>query len=193
VLTGLGIVIGLWTVMTALMDPVKRLFGRGPRITRAMAAMQFAHLGLGLTVLGITVTSSFSVVTDQGLRPGDSTTIQGYSFKFEGTRDTAGPNYSAVQGIFSVSRDGMPYTELRPEKRTYRVRTNPMSEAAIEAGWGRDLFVALGEPLGEGAWSVRIQYKPLIRFIWFGCIVMALGGLLSISDPRYRPSRKENA
>jgi cytochrome c-type biogenesis protein CcmF len=193
VLTGLGIVIGLWTVMTALMDPVKRLFGRGPRITRAMAAMQFAHLGLGLTVLGITVTSSFSVVTDQGLRPGDSTTIQGYSFKFEGTRDTAGPNFSAVQGIFSVSRDGMPYTELRPEKRTYRVRTNPMSEAAIEAGWGRDLFVALGEPLGEGAWSVRIQYKPLIRFIWFGCIVMALGGLLSISDPRYRPSRKENA
>ena len=73
----------------------------------------------------------------------------------------------------------------------YRVQTNPMTEAGIDAGWGRDLFVALGEPLGNGAWSVRIQYKPLIRFIWFGCLVMALGGLVAISDPRYR--RREAA
>jgi cytochrome c-type biogenesis protein CcmF len=186
VLTAVGVIIGLWTIASALLNPVKRLFGKGPRITRAMAAMQMAHLGLGMTVLGITITSAFSVITDQGLRPGDSMDIQGYTFRFEGTRPATGPNYEATQGIFSVYRDDELFTEMVPEKRVYRVQTNPMSEAAIEVGLGRDLFVALGEPLGEGAWSVRIQYKPLIRFIWVGCIVMALAGLLSISDPRYR-------
>jgi cytochrome c-type biogenesis protein CcmF len=173
-------------VASALLDPVKRLFGKGPRITRAMASMQLAHLGLGMTVLGITVTSAFSVITDQGLRPGDSREIQGYTFRFEGTRPATGPNYEATQGVFTVYRDDEVYTEMVPEKRTYRVQTNPMSEAAIDGQLGRDLFIALGEPLGEGAWSVRIQYKPLIRFIWLGCIVMALAGLLSVSDPRYR-------
>ncbi len=188
-LTAIGVIVGLWTVLTALLDPLKRLIGKGPRITRSMAAMQLAHFGIGLTVLGITVTSAFSVATDKGMRAGDTAEVQGYSFRFEGTRDVQGPNYSAVQGIFSVSRNDKPYTEMLPEKRIYLVRTNPMSEASIDAGWGRDLFIALGEPLGDGAWSVRIQYKPLIRFIWFGCILMALAGLLAISDPRYRPRR----
>jgi cytochrome c-type biogenesis protein CcmF len=87
--------------------------------------------------------------------------------------------------VFTVLRNDNEYTELRPEKRVYRVQTNPMTEAGIEAGWGRDLFVALGERLGDGAWSVRIQYKPLIRFIWFGALIMALGGLIAATDPRY--------
>ena len=185
-LTSLGIIIGLWTVMTAMLDPARKLFGNGPRFTRGMVAMQLAHFGLGLTVLGITVTSAYSVITDEGMQPGDSVDISGYTFRFDGLRDVEGPNYDAVQGVFTVYRDGEAYTELRPEKRVYRVQTNPMSEAGIEAGWGRDLFVAMGEQLGNGAWSVRIQYKPLIRFIWFGCLVMALGGLIGVTDPRYR-------
>jgi cytochrome c-type biogenesis protein CcmF len=153
--------------------------------------MHLAHFGLGLTILGITVTSSFSVVTDEGMKIGDVVDVSGYSFRFTDLRDVEGPNYDAVQGVFEVSRNGEAFTELRPEKRIYRVQTNPMTEAGIEAGWGRDLFIALGERLGNGAWSVRIQYKPLIRFIWFGCLIMALGGLVGVSDPRYR--RKSTA
>jgi cytochrome c-type biogenesis protein CcmF len=185
-LTALGITIGLWTIMSALMDPVQKLRGKGPRLTRAMMAMQLAHLGLGMTVLGITVTASYEIVTDEGMKPGDTREISGYVFHFDEIRDIDGPNYAGVQGVFSVTRNGREVAELRPEKRIYRVQTSPMTEAAIDDGWSRDLFIALGERLGNGAWSVRIQYKPLIRFIWFGCLVMALGGLLSISDPRYR-------
>ena len=107
--------------------------------------------------------------------------------------DVEGPNYDAIQGVFTVLREGQEYTELRPEKRIYRVQTNPMSEAGIQAGWGRDLFIALGEQLGNGAWSVRIQYKPLIRFIWLGCLIMALGGLIGATDPRYRRKTETSA
>jgi cytochrome c-type biogenesis protein CcmF len=185
-LTTLGVIIGTWTIGSALLDPIRKLVGKGPRLTQGMFAMQLAHLGLGMTVLGITVTSSYSVETDEGMRPGETVDIGGYEFRFEGTRNVTGPNYDAIQGIFTISRDGTAFTELRPEKRIYRVQTNPMTEAAIDAGWRRDLFVALGESLGQEAWSVRIQYKPLIRFIWFGCIVMALGGIVAVSDPRYR-------
>ena len=190
-LTTLGVIIGLWTVMAAMLEPMKKLAGKGPRFTRSMIGMHLAHLGLGLTVLGITVTSAFSIETDEGMQPGEEIEISGYTFRFDGIRDVQGPNYDAVQGVFTVLRNGSEYTELRPEKRIYRVQTNPMSEAGIQAGWGRDLFIALGERLGNGAWSVRIQYKPLIRFIWFGCIVMALGGIVAVSDPRYR--RKEQS
>ncbi len=192
-LTALGVTIGIWTVGAALLDPSLKLIGRGPRLTRGMLSMQLAHFGLGLTILGITVTSAYSVETDQGMRPGEAVEVGGYSFVFEGTREVTGPNYDAVQGIFTVRRGTATYTELRPEKRIYRVQTNPMTEAGIQAGWGRDLFVALGETLGEGAWSVRIQYKPLIRFIWLGCLVMALGGLLAITDPRYRQPGRNGA
>jgi cytochrome c-type biogenesis protein CcmF len=177
--------------MSSLLIPAKQIVGKGPRFTRSMVAMQLAHFGMGITVLGITVTSSFSVVTDQGMKPGDEVDVSGYTFRFDGLRDVQGPNYDAVQGIFTVSRAGKKYTELRPEKRIYHVQNNPMTEAGIDAGWGRDLFIALGERLGKGAWSVRIQYKPLIRFIWFGCIIMAIGGIIAVSDPRYR--RKGNA
>ena len=192
-LTALGVTIGLWTVIASLIDPAKKLRGKGPRITRSMVAMQLAHLGLGLTVLGITVTSAYTVVTDEGMKPGETVDIAGYTFRFEETLPVSGPNYEAIQGVFTVSRNGAELTQLRPEKRVYRVQTSPMTEAGIKAGWGRDLFIALGEQLGRGAWSVRIQYKPLIRFIWFGCIVMAIGGLVGISDPRYRQRARAKA
>ncbi len=186
VLTAIGVTIALWTMGAVLLDPIRKLRGKGPRFTRGMVAMQIAHFGLALTVLGITVTSSHSVITDEGMQPGDSKEIAGYNFRFDGVRDVRGPNYEAIQGVFTVTRGTDFSIEMLPEKRVYRVQTNPMSEAAIDAGWGRDLFIALGESLGKGAWSVRIQHRPLIKFIWFGCLIMALGGLVAISDPRYR-------
>jgi cytochrome c-type biogenesis protein CcmF len=190
-LTAVGVTVALWTMASALLDPAMKLRGKGPRYTRSMISMQMAHFGMGITVLGITVTSAFSVVTDEGMRPGELVEVGGYEFRFEGTRNVTGPNYEAVQGIFSVARDGTTFNELLPEKRIYRVQTSPMTEASIDASWNRDLFVALGESLGEGAWSVRIQYKPLISFIWGGCFIMAFAGLISLSDPRYRRRNAE--
>jgi cytochrome c-type biogenesis protein CcmF len=101
-------------------------------------------------------------------------------------REVQGPNYDAIESEVVVSRDGKQVAVLHPQKRTYRVQTSPMTEAGIAAGWHRDVFVALGEPLGDGAWSVRMQYKPLVRFIWLSAIVIALGGLIAICDRRYR-------
>jgi len=185
-LTTVGVIAGVWTILAAGWDSIQKLWGKGPKLTQSMIAMQVAHIGIGLTVIGITVTSSYSIETDHAVKPGESVEVAGFDYKFETINQVRGPNYDAVQGIFTVSKDGEFETELMPEKRIYRVRKSPMTEAGIDAGWSRDLFVAMGEPLGEDAWSVRIQYRPMIRFIWFGCIVMALGGLIAVSDPRYR-------
>jgi len=190
-LTTIGVIAGVWTVLAAAWDPLQKLWGKGPRLTRSMIGMQLAHVGLGLTVIGIVVTSSYSLETDNAIKPGESVEVAGYDYQFERIGQVRGPNYDAVQGVFSVSKEGAFETELLPEKRIYRVQKNPMTEAGIDAGWSRDLFVAMGEPLGENAWSVRIQYRPMIRFIWFGCLVMALGGLVAVTDPRYR--RKSGA
>ena len=101
-------------------------------------------------------------------------------------RDVEGPNYSAIEAVVEIRRDGEYLATVRPQKRQYLVQKNWMTEAGIYPTWNRDLFVALGDQLGNGAWSVRVQYKPLIRFIWFGAIIMALGGLIAVSDRRYR-------
>ena len=189
-LTTLGAIIGLttgaWVIGSVLLDPIARLRGKGPRLTRSLIGMHLAHLGIGMTVIGITVTSSFSIEIDQRIAPGETVTVGGYAFRFDGLQEIAGANYETVRGTFTVSRDGRPIAKMLPEKRVYRVQTSAMTEAGIDAGWTRDLFVALGEPLGDGSWSVRIQYKPMIRFIWLGALVMALGGLVAVSDRRYR-------
>jgi cytochrome c-type biogenesis protein CcmF len=185
VLTVVGIIAGLWTLFSAVRDPVARLFGKGPRLTQSMVAMQIAHFGVGLFVLGVTVTSTFGIETDQRIAPGETVSVGDYTVRFDGLRPVRGVNYSAVRGELAVSRGDKQLTVLYPEKRVYLVQKSPMTEADIDAGWSRDLFVALGEDLGEGAWSVRLQYKPLIRLIWFGAFVMALGGLVAATDRRY--------
>jgi cytochrome c-type biogenesis protein CcmF len=155
--------------------------------------MSVAHLGLGLCVLGITVTSTFGLATDQRIAPGETARVGDYEISFKGTRPVAGPNYQALRGEVTVTRNGKAIGTLYPEKRTYLVRSSAMTEAGIDAGWSRDLFVALGDPLGDDAWSVRLQYKPLVRFIWLGAIVMALGGILAGTDRRYRLRAREAA
>ncbi|MEO8225285.1 MAG: heme lyase CcmF/NrfE family subunit, partial [Gammaproteobacteria bacterium] len=193
VLTAVGIAASAWLVVAALLDPVRALLGRGPRITQAALGMSVAHLGLGLFVLGVTVTSSFGLATDQRIAPGETARVGDYEVAFRSLSPVTGPNYQAVRGEMVITRAGRPVGTVFPEKRTYAVRSSPMTEAGILAGWSRDLFVALGDPLGGGAWSVRLQYKPLVRFIWFGAIVMALGGLLAASDRRYRVRAREAA
>jgi len=192
-LTVAGIAAAAWLVIAALLDPVRQLLGRGPRLTQSGLGMSVAHLGLGLCVLGITVTSTFGLATDQSIAPGESARIGDYEISFKGTRPVAGPNYQALRGEVTVTRQGEVVGTLYPEKRTYVVRGSPMTEAGIDAGWSRDLFVALGDPLGNDAWSVRLQYKPLVRFIWLGALVMALGGILAATDRRYRVRAREAA
>jgi cytochrome c-type biogenesis protein CcmF len=190
VLTVIGVISGLWVILSAARDPVMRLFGKGPQLTRAMVGMQLAHIGVGFFVIGVTVTSAFSIETDQRIGLGESVTVGDYMIRFDDLRQTQGPNYSALQAEMTVTKDGVTQTVLHPEKRIYRVQTSPMTEADIDSRWGQHLFIALGDDLGQNAWSVRIQYKPLIRFIWFGCFVMALGGLVAVSYRRYRLREK---
>jgi cytochrome c-type biogenesis protein CcmF len=136
--------------------------------------------------LGVTIVSAFTIEADLSIRPGEAVDVAGYNFRLTDLNNVQGPNYQALEGEVEIRRDGEFIAELRPQKRTYLVQQSPMTEAGIDAGWNRDLFVALGDSLGNDAWSIRLQYKPLIRFIWFGALVMALGGLIAASDRRYR-------
>ncbi|MDH3507583.1 MAG: heme lyase CcmF/NrfE family subunit [Gammaproteobacteria bacterium] len=189
VFTVIGLAVGFWVVLTALWDPITRALPRKTRplpLSRAQWGMSVAHLGVGVFVLGVTVTSSFGIESDQSMRPGDTLDVAGYSFAFRDVRQVEGINYEAVEAEVEVRRDGQLVTILTPQKRVYRVQQSPMTEAAIDPALNRDLFIALGEPLGGGAWSVRVQYKPFIRFIWLGTLIMAFGGLLAATDRRYR-------
>jgi len=191
-----GTIAGFWLLFVALLEPMRswRRQPGTPPITRAALGMSVAHFGVGLFTLGVTIVSAFSVEKDMRLAPGEDVEVAGYTFALRDLRDVEGPNYRALEGEIEVRRDGEFVATLRPQKRTYLVQQSPMTEAGIEAAWHRDLFVALGDPLGNDAWSVRIQYKPLIRFIWLGAFVMAFGGLVAASDRRYRvPAREREA
>jgi cytochrome c-type biogenesis protein CcmF len=148
--------------------------------------MSVAHFGVGLFVLGVTLVSAFGIEMDRALRPGQSLEIGAYRLEMRELRDVEGPNYSAWEGVIDIRRNGKFIGEVRPQKRQYLVQKNWMTEAGILADWNRDLFVALGDQLGSDVWSVRVQYKPMIRFIWLGALVMALGGLIAATDRRYR-------
>ncbi|HRI37224.1 MAG TPA: cytochrome c-type biogenesis CcmF C-terminal domain-containing protein, partial [Nitrospira sp.] len=137
-------------------------------------------------IVGVTMVKGFETEKDVKMNVGETATIGDYTFRFDGAQDVVGPNYTAARGNFSVSRDGRETTVLNPEKRRYTAQNQIMTEAAIDAGLLRDLYVSLGEPLDDGAWSVRLYHKPFIDWIWGGCFIMALGGVLAISDRRYR-------
>ena len=141
---------------------------------------------MGVFIIGVTFTSAFHQEKDVPLRPGESHTLGAYEFRFDGIDNVAGPNYQAQRGLITVLKDGQEQLVLHPEKRVYRVQTKPMTEAGIDAGLFRDLYVALGESLGDDAWSVRLYYKPFIRWIWLGALFMAIGGFIASSDRRYR-------
>ena len=119
-----------------------------------------------------------------------SANAAGHQIELRELRQVEGPNYSAIEGSIEVREDGQFVAEIRPQKRQYLVQKNWMTEADIVVGWNRDLFVALGDQIGNDTWSVRIQYKPMIRFIWFGALIMALGGLVAASDRRYRRQKQ---
>lgn len=187
----LGTGLALWTLAITGLAFKQRLQSWSIECLKQIPAgfygMTLAHMGIAVFVIGITFTSVYSIERDVRLAPEETLDLFGYVFQFHGVKSTEGPNYRAEQGYLTVSHAGAVVAELSPQKRVYRVQTMPMTEAAIDAGVFRDLFVALGEPLGEqGAWSLRVYYKAFIRWIWMGGVFMALGGLIAASDRRYR-------
>ena len=192
----LGITLALWTVAMTVLSFIERLGAKGwswqrlKTIPSGFYGMTFAHLGIAVFVIGITLTSIYSVEKDVRLAPNETIEMSGYVFEFHGVQQNKGPNYIAQQAFVTVTYQGQEVAKLEPQKRVYQVRTMPMTEAAIDAGLYRDLFVAIGEPLGDkGAWSLRIYYKAFIRWIWLGALFMAAGGLWSACDKRYRLSK----
>jgi cytochrome c-type biogenesis protein CcmF len=184
-MTTLGFALALWVMLSSLAMPWARIRARQP-LPAAALGMVIAHFGVGLTTLGITGVQSFKVEKDFALGVGESAQIAGYDFKLAALRDVQGMNFIGVEADVVVSREGSPVTVLHPQKRLYNSGGNPMTEAGIEVGAARDLFAALGDQLGQGRWSMRLQYKPLIRYIWLGAILIALGGLVAALDRRYR-------
>jgi cytochrome c-type biogenesis protein CcmF len=187
-LISVGVIAALWVMATSLIEPVRSLRrAKGAaRITPAVLGQAVAHFGVGMFIIGVSVVSAFNVETDMAMRPGETLEVAGHSFELRDLRNVEGPNYAAIEGIVEIRRDGDFIAEIRPQKRQYLVQTNWMTEAGIHVNWNKDLFIALGDQLGNNTWSVRIQYKPMIRFIWFGALVMALGGLIAVTDRRYR-------
>jgi cytochrome c-type biogenesis protein CcmF len=186
--TGLGLAAALWVGLTTLNSYIKRARSSS-RIPLAFTGMTLAHLGVALFVAGVTMVMSYEKEKDLRMEPGQTYEMSGYEFKFLGTRKVQGPNYVADEGRIELWRNGEMITELNPQKRIYNDQNNPMTEASIDVGFMRDVYSALGEPLDNGAWSMRLYHKPLIRWIWLGCLFMTFGGVLAISDKRYRRSR----
>ncbi len=195
----LGLALGCWIILTTLLALRARTHAGSRardlrRTPRGVYGMTLAHIGVGVFIIGVTYTNAYSIEKDVRMATFDTFTVAGYAFVFNGVEAHRGANYDSVRGEFLVTRQQRPVATLHPEKRTYLVQKNPMTEAAIDAGLTRDLFVALGEPLdGNDVWAVRIYYKPFIRWIWLGALLMAFGGLVAATDSRYRSARYRRA
>jgi cytochrome c-type biogenesis protein CcmF len=186
---GLGVALACWVVGGSVVDLGRRArTARGLRsVPRSYWGMTTAHAGLAVVVVGVTMTSAYSTESDVRMAPGESLEMAGYTYHFDSVDQVAGPNYDSSFGHFRITAaDGSLVAQLNPEKRIYRVQTMPMTEAGIDGGLFRDLFIAMGEPLGDGAWAVRIYHKPFIAWLWLGAVLMGLGGILAASDRRYR-------
>ena len=147
-----------------------------------------AHLGVAVFIIGVTSVRGYEVERDVKMLPGDTVTIDEYTYKFNGVRELRGPNYNAAEGNFTLLRRGKEIDTLTPQKRIYFAQSQmPMTEASIRSSIVGDVYVSLGEPVDDnGAWTVRVYYKPFVTWIWGGCVLMALGGFVAMSDRRYR-------
>ena len=193
----LGIGLGVWIIVTSVQETWARAthkhgFATGVRkLGNSHWAMILGHVGLAVSIIGIACTQNYSIEKDLRMQAGDRVQFADYEFVFTGIKEKNGPNYDGFKGVLEVHQDGKQVALLKPEKRMYTVSRMPMTEAAIDAGVTRDLYAALGEQLDNGAWAVRIYYKPFVRWIWFGGVFMALGGVLAMLDKRYRFGRRD--
>jgi cytochrome c-type biogenesis protein CcmF len=190
-LVALALGLTTWVAVATAANVRERLAASGPRQPRAWFGMHVAHLGLAMCVTGIALVKGYETEKDVRMAPGEVLAIGDYTLKLIGVQPVEGPNFRASRGEFELMRDGRVLRILHPEKRIYASSTMPMTEAAIDTGFTRDIYVSLGEPLDAGAWSVRAHYKPFVDWIWGGALCMALGGLLAACDRRYRLKARE--
>jgi cytochrome c-type biogenesis protein CcmF len=194
-LTSASLMLAAWIGLTVLRDILARLTGNGGHrgfaarlgaLKPAYLGMQLAHTGIAVFLVAVTMVMTYEVERDVRLVAGESVEVSGYEFRFQGTSRVQGPNYSADRGVVEVSRNGRVFTTLYPEKRHHPGQEMPMTKAALNRGVFRDLYVSLGDPLGNGAWVVRVYYKPYMTWMWTGCLMMVFGGVLAAADRRYR-------
>src|SRR5205809_1555405 len=171
-LVGFGLALAVWVASTAFLAWKKR-----PTHSRAQLGMVVAHLGVAVFVVGVTLVKGYEAEEDLKMKPGDPGELGGYTFLLDDVSAAEGPNYRAARARIAVSREGKPVTVLYPEKRVYTVQDMPMTEAAIDPGLTRDLYVSLGDPLEGAYWLVKVQHKPFVDWVWAGCLIKALGGL----------------
>jgi cytochrome c-type biogenesis protein CcmF len=191
-----AVILASWLAFGLLKDLVTRVrsaatVGRGlGRIAPSYWGMFVAHFGFAMTVVGVIVTSQYNIERDLKMSPGDTEVMAGYEFRLLEIVGVEGPNYVADEARVEISREGVVVALLAPQKRRYMASGSIMTEAAIDPGIFRDLYVAMGEPVGEGgAWAIRLHYKPFIRWIWLGAVFMGLGGFVTVLDKRYRRRR----
>ena len=196
-LAAIGLSLALWTATSTLYGLYDRVRHRQDKFVailkqpRGIWGMSIAHFGVAVFVVGVTMVSLYESEKDVRLAPGDSYELGGYTFLFEGVRRQTVQNYTSLMATVNASRNGRPIATVFPEKRYYPIQADPMTEAGIQPGLLRDLYISLGEPLDEaGAWSVRIHVKPFVRWIWLGAVLMAIGGLLAATDQRLRSSSR---
>jgi cytochrome c-type biogenesis protein CcmF len=204
-LGGVGLFMAYWVLTSILTDLWERLrpaggaqashgaslWQRWQLIPRGMKGMMLAHLGVGVFIFGVTMVKTYEVERDADMSVDESAEIAGYVFTFKGVREVQGPNYDAIEGLVILSKNGRELAQLRPQKRMYRVHSNPMTEADIRSRITGDIYVSLGQASQGDAWVVRLYYKPFVTWIWGGCVLMALGGGLAAADRRYRVARRE--
>lgn len=196
----LAVVLVVYVLLAHIVDWLQKalafrsgLFAGARRLTRAYYGMVLGHIGLAIIVAGVTQVSFRESERDLRMVSGDVATVAGYEFTFAEVVDRAGPNFDAVRGIVPITANGRLVTTLYPEKRTYLASGQVMTEAAIHSNLWRDLYVALGEPIDDNAWAVRIYYKPGIGWLWIGSLLLGAGGFLAASDRRYRSRKPEEA
>jgi cytochrome c-type biogenesis protein CcmF len=194
VMVSFGLLLSFWiitSIFVSLWQRIKNsshqgLFTKLAKQSRSYYGMNFAHFGIAIFIIGVTMVNGYETEKDVRMDVGDTVAIGGYTFRFNGTNEVPGPNYQGIIGDIEVLDNGERINLMHPEKRTYNASGMAMTEAAIDTGIFRDLYVALGEPLGDGSWVVRVYHKPFVDWVWFGCLLMAFGGALAVSDKRYR-------
>ncbi len=195
-----GLLLAAWVAASCVVQVYEKIrnaangasaWARLRNTPRATYGMLLAHFGVAVFVTGVTLVKGYDSERDVRMEPGDTTELGGYTFRLDSVRDVQGPNYVAARAQIQVNKNGRPVTTLYPEKRIYRVQNMPMTEAAIDPGFTRDLYVSLGDSVSATAWIVRVQHKPFVDWIWGGCLLMALGGALAASDRRYRVATRQ--
>ncbi len=204
-LVALSLLLAAWIVLSGSLNFVERVQSTRAGQTfitaalkqpRSFFGMHTAHVGIAVFVVGVAMVNGYQAEKDVKMEVGDTVTVGGYSFRFNGVHQEKGPNYVALVGDVDLLKDGKVVRKMYPEKRTYLASSMPMTEAAIDTGFLRDVYVSLGEPIDkaqpQAAWAVRVYHKPFVDWIWGGCVLMALGGLLAISDRRYRQIKSQS-